>query len=174
MNAAIETPATPDATPPAWRLDPLRSRIEFQVGLFGGLARVRGAFTRHEGTLDLSRDPAVDLTIDAASLTTGRARRDAHLRSAAFFDVERHPLLRFVSESAALTGTRLHIRGRLHAAGRSVPLAIEARLSRDDEDYELTAAATVDQRRLGMTYSPAGVIRPATKLLVRGRLVRDR
>lgn len=174
MNAAVESTETPDVAPPAWHLDPARSRVGFQVRIFWGLARVRGTFERYTGTFDLSRGSAIDLTIDAASLTTRLARRDVHLRSAAFFDAERHPLVRFVSESAALTGTRLRVRGRLRAAGRSVPLVVAARLHRDGEDYEIRAAATVDQRALGMTYSPAGMIRPSAKLLVRGRLVRDR
>ena len=64
---------------------------------FYGLQTVTGRFGSSEGTLELGAHPAAQLTIDAASLDTQHARRDKHLRSAAFFDVERHPYVRFTS-----------------------------------------------------------------------------
>ena len=63
-------------------------------------------------------EPAVELTIEADSLDTKQRRRDKHLRSADFFDVEHHPEVRFVSDSAALDGERLKVHGQLHAAGK--------------------------------------------------------
>ena len=74
-----------------WRLDPSRSSVEFNVRHFYGLMTVKGHFDRYEGTLDLGHDPAVQLTIDADSLDTKNAKRDAHLRSPDFFDIEHHP-----------------------------------------------------------------------------------
>src|SRR6185312_8034794 len=68
----------------AWRLDPERSSVEFEVP---GLSTVRGRFHRYQGTLDLRREPAIELTIEAASVDTGNRRRDKHLRSKTFFDV---------------------------------------------------------------------------------------
>ena len=62
---------------------------------------VRGAFTSFAGSAHLdTADPAassVTLRIDAASIDTGNADRDAHLRSADFLDVETHPALTFAS-----------------------------------------------------------------------------
>ena len=83
----------------AWRLDPARSSVEFGVPNFYGLMTVKGRFERFEGTLSLGTEPAAQLTIDAASLDTGNARRDKHLRSPDFFDAENHPHVRFESTS---------------------------------------------------------------------------
>src|SRR4051812_26049891 len=75
-----------------WRLDPSRATVGFEVaGFWGGLAKVRGRFGRYDGTLDLGREPAIELTIEASSLDTGNARRDKHLRSDDFFGVEANP-----------------------------------------------------------------------------------
>ena len=101
-----------------WRIDPARSSIEFRVPHFYGLQTIKGRFERYDGLLQLSRDPAIELTIEAASLDTNNPQRDKHLRSADFFDVENHPLVRFVSEAIALDGARLSVRGRLHAAAK--------------------------------------------------------
>ncbi|HVX32003.1 MAG TPA: YceI family protein, partial [Solirubrobacterales bacterium] len=140
--------------------------------LYGVIGGVKGGFGLYRGTLDLEARPAIDLTIDAASLDTGNARRDAHLRSATFFDAEKHPEVRFESESAALEGQMLHVRGTLRAAGASTPLDVTATVTPVDGEFEIEAHAEVDQRQLGMTWSPLGMLRPPTRLTVRGRLVR--
>jgi polyisoprenoid-binding protein YceI len=114
----------------------------------------------------------VELSVDATSLDTGMAKRDAHLRSADFFDVERHPQVRFVSESAALEGETLAVRGHLHAAGKQIPLALDATVRRVGEELEIEAVTHGDHRELGMTWSPIGILRAPSKLIVRGRLVR--
>jgi polyisoprenoid-binding protein YceI len=156
-----------------WRIDPDRSSIEFRAPHLWGMATVTGAFTRYHGTLDLSGEPAVELTIEAAGLDTGNRRRDRHLRSPAFFAAEQHPYVRFVSERAALKGDKLAVSGRLHLRGQSVPLEIDAALRRAGDTLELAAVADIDQRRLGMTWSPLAIIRTPTTLVVKGTLVPD-
>jgi polyisoprenoid-binding protein YceI len=162
----------PDIQLTRWRLDPERSGIEFRVPNFWGLAGVKGRFGRYHGTLALSESPAVQLTIEAHSVNTDNARRDAHLRSADFFGVEQHPQVRFVSERATLSGDRLQVRGSLEAAGGSVSLGLDATLRRDGDELVIEAAGRVDQRELGMTWSPLAVVRHPTRLAVHGRLVR--
>src|SRR5919199_1338913 len=80
-----------------WRIDPARSSVEFEVPSGYGLTKVKGRFGRYDGTLDLRREPAIELDVDAESIGTQNARRDRHLRSAAFFGVVDHPRVRFVS-----------------------------------------------------------------------------
>jgi polyisoprenoid-binding protein YceI len=151
----------------------VRSTVEFQVPHFWGLKTVKGQFGRYEGTLDLSAQPAVELRIDAASLDTKRTARDKHLRSADFFDVERHAQVRFESDHAELDGERLNVYGRLHAAGRTIPLHVAKTLGRVADELEVAATTRADQRRLGMTWSPLGITRAPSKLIVRGRLIPD-
>lgn len=154
-----------------WRLDPERSRIEFHVRNFYGLMTVKGRFASYDGTLELGAQPAVLLTIDAASLDTGNARRDEHLRSADFFDAEHHALVRFTSSSATADGDSLKVRGQLDAAGEQIPLELDAAMRVVDGELEVEAVAYADQRRLGMTWSPLGLVRAPSKLIVRARLI---
>jgi polyisoprenoid-binding protein YceI len=155
-----------------WRLDPARSSVEFHVRHFYGLMTVKGDFADYAGTLDLSAEPAVELTIQAASLNTKMAKRDKHLRSGDFFDVEHHPQVRFSSDSATVNGDKLTVHGQLHAAGRQIPLELDATVREIDGELQIEAVTHADHRELGMTWSPLGILRAPSKLIVRGRLVR--
>ena len=167
----ITSPTTASATG-TWRFDPTRSSVEFHVRHFYGLMTVKGRFADYEGTLNLDADPAVELTIQAASLDTKLAKRDTHLRSGDFFDVEHHPQVRFVSDHAELTGHKLVVRGRLEAAGQQLPLELTATVREIDGELEIDASTHADHRELGMTWSPLGILRAPSTLIVRGRLVR--
>lgn len=155
-----------------WRIDPTSSSVEFRAQTLWGLATVEGRFERYEGTLDLQQNPVIELTIDAGSLNTNLGLRDGHLRSADFFDVVNHPQVRFVSDSATLEGERLQVRGRLHAAGQSIPLELDARLRRVGDELEVDAGTNADHRKLGMSHGLLGMIPTPSKLIVHGRLVR--
>ena len=61
---------------------------ELQAKTLWGLVTVKGRFERYEGRLDFSEDPVIELAINAASLDTGHAKRDKHLRSETFFAVD--------------------------------------------------------------------------------------
>jgi polyisoprenoid-binding protein YceI len=136
------------------------------------LATVNGRFERYEGTLDLQQNPAIEVTIDAASLNTNLGLRDRHLRSADFFDVVNHPNVSFVSDGATLEGKRLQVRGRLHAAGKSIPLELDARLRRVGDELEINARTYADHRKLGMSHGMLGMIPTPSELIIHGRLVR--
>jgi polyisoprenoid-binding protein YceI len=69
----------------AWELDPARSTVSFAVPYWWGFGTVKGHFRRYTGRLDLGARPAIELTIDAASVDTGNARRDRRLHSEDFF-----------------------------------------------------------------------------------------
>src|SRR5687767_14628441 len=85
-----------------WEIDPKHSLVEFAVRHMM-FTTVRGRFKGIRGTIrcadeaDVSR-ASVEASIDAASIDTGDADRDAHLRSAEFLDVERYPAITFKSK----------------------------------------------------------------------------
>jgi len=85
----------------AWQIDSAHSSVHFTVRHMM-IANVRGEFQRFEGTIDLDeQNPAnttVDVQIDAASINTREAKRDAHLRSADFLNAEEHPTIAFKSK----------------------------------------------------------------------------
>jgi polyisoprenoid-binding protein YceI len=97
------TPATGHATATrtTWTIDMAHSHVGFGVKHLM-IATVRGRFTRVEGAVTVDEsDPTtakIDITIPTASVTTGDEKRDAHLRSADFFDVERSPTITFRSK----------------------------------------------------------------------------
>jgi polyisoprenoid-binding protein YceI len=157
----------------SWQLDPQRSSVEFRARHVWGLGKVKGRFDRYEGQLDLRATPAIELTIDSASLRTGNRKRDRHLRSDDFFDADNHPQVRFLSESVHPRGDTLKVRGRLSAGGGSIPLELDASVRREGGELRLEAATTAQHRELGMTYSPLGMIPPQSELLIKGYLVRD-
>ena len=170
---AADSIGAPSIEQTTWRIDPDRSRVEFHAKAVWGIVTVKGHFSRFQGTLDLSGTPAVELTIEADSLDTRNAKRDKHLRSPDSFDVEQHPYVRFVSESAALEGERLRVRGRLHARGAGMPLDVDATLRRAGDELEVEGVTVADHHQLGMTWNQMGMIRTPSRLIVKGRLVRD-
>src|SRR6266508_4467627 len=83
-----------------YAVDPAHSRIGF-VARHAMVTKVRGSFNEFEGSGDLNAEnPAnshFELTIQANSIDTRNADRDAHLRSNDFFDMEHYPEIKFVS-----------------------------------------------------------------------------
>jgi polyisoprenoid-binding protein YceI len=171
-NAAIATQTTFER----WTVDPSRTSVEFEVGHVWGLHTVRGRFSSFDGAYVVGQaDSEIELTIDAASVDTGCAARDKHLRSADFFDADRHPKMRFASTRITGVGRgRVLVTGELEAAGRRVPLAFDASVRLIDGDLELEATTTVDQSRFGMSDEPLRNVRRPTTLRVKTRLVRER
>ena len=170
---ATDPNAIPDVDRTRWRIDPTRSSIEFHAPNFWGLATVKGKFERYDGTLELYTTPAIELTIDAASLNTNNKKRDTHLRSGDFFDVDNHPQVRFVSDSATLSGQQLKVRGHLDAAGKSIPVDLDATVRPVGDELEVEAETHADHLHLGMTWNRLGMLRTPSKLIVHGLLVRD-
>jgi len=111
--------------------------------------------------------------IDADSLNTKQKQRDKHLRSGHFFDVAKHPKVTFEADTATLDDATLTASGRLHAAGKHIPLNVDATITPVGGEFEIEATALIDHRELGMTWSPLGITRTPSKLIVRGRLVRS-
>ncbi|MBX3129353.1 MAG: YceI family protein [Polyangiaceae bacterium] len=100
-----------------WNIDTTHSGISFSVRHLV-FAKVRGRFAQWSGAVrldptDLTRS-TVEVEIEAASIDTGVADRDTHLRSADFFDVERFPKLRFRGTAVEQSGAEQYrLRGEL-------------------------------------------------------------
>lgn len=148
-----------------WRLDPAASSAEFRVASFWGLVSVKGHFENLDGWLELDHDGTgrLELSIEAASLTTGNPKRDAHLRSADFFDTDRNPEVHFhATRVSTPADDQLSVTGELHAAGHQVTLTLQPALRHTGDRLQIDATATVDQRQLGMTFTRLGIRSPAT------------
>ena len=114
-------------------------------------------------------------TVPAAGAAGGLATGTWHLhpaRSSDFFDVVHHPQVRCEADADTLDGNTLKARGRLQAAGKHIPLHVDATVTPVDGELGIEATALADHRELGMTWSPMGSQRAPSKLIIRGRLVR--
>jgi polyisoprenoid-binding protein YceI len=165
------TEPTPSLETGTWTLDPSDSAVEFVTRSFWGALAVKGHFTEYEGRLDFSATPAIQLVISAASLDTGNAKRDEHLRSDDFFGAATNPEVRFESSDVHGHDDHLHVTGTLTAAGKSVTVEPNAHISAVDGGFEIDAVARVNHRELGMSAGAGGMIKATSWLTVRGKLI---
>jgi polyisoprenoid-binding protein YceI len=147
-----------------WDIDVSHSAIHFYVRHMV-ISKVHGRFAKWAGTLqldaqDLTRS-SVDVRIDAASIDTQVADRDAHLRSADFLDVAKHPELTFRSKRIDRAGDRYRVVGdlSLHGVVREVTLDAEfAGTGKDpwgNERAGFSAKASLDRREFGLVWNAA-------------------
>jgi polyisoprenoid-binding protein YceI len=130
MNTAV-TAASQSTKPTPWQIDPAHSAAHFSVRHLM-ISNVRGEFTNISGSAlmdpaDLSNS-SVEVTIQAASLSTREPQRDEHLRSADFFDVAKYPALTFRSKRIESLGAEyFKLVGDLtiHGVTKEVTLDIE-------------------------------------------------
>jgi polyisoprenoid-binding protein YceI len=129
------------------------------------VSKVRGAFTKVSGEIVVGEDPAqssVVAVIDAASIDSGVADRDAHLRSPDFLEVEAYPTLTFRSTGVIIgTGGEFRLAGELTVRGvtRPVELDVEfegvARSPWGQEVIGFTAVTEIDREDFGLTWNQA-------------------
>ena len=162
-------------TPGPWTLDPAGSSVSFAHKTFWGLATVKGVFAkvRGEGTLAADGSAEGRLVVDAASLDTKHAKRDKHLRSKGFFEVDAHPEIVFTAASVtpAADGTakvegELRVRG--HSAGLSFPVRYE---SQGTDAAVLRGSIEVDRAQFGLTWNQVGMLRGLTTVGLELRFV---
>ena len=112
-------------------IDPAHSYVGFGVKHMM-VATVRGSFAGVEGTITLDlKNPeksSVVATVDAATIDTNNNDRDAHLKSADFFDVAKHPKITFTSTSVSKTGEDWVAQGVLDMHGVKREVAVNFRL----------------------------------------------
>jgi polyisoprenoid-binding protein YceI len=114
-----------------WELDPAHTGVQFAIRHLM-VTTVRGRFDTVKGTVNVDEaDPAkssVTAEIDAASINTGNAKRDAHLREPDFLDAAKYPKITFVSKSVAPAGpNKWTVSGdlTLHGVTKQVVLDVE-------------------------------------------------
>jgi polyisoprenoid-binding protein YceI len=160
MSAAAETPATTRTT---WSIDPTHSSVEFAVRHLM-ITTVKGRFNAVEGTVVLDEaNPAAstaEITIQAASIDTREPQRDAHLRSADFFEVEKYPTLTFRSSGVRdITAGGFTLDGDLTIHGVTRPVRLEvvsegrARDPWGGERAGYTATTRIKRSDFGLTWN---------------------
>jgi polyisoprenoid-binding protein YceI len=161
------TPAL--ASPTTYAFDPAHSSATFTIKHLG-ISTVRGGFGKMKGTVELDRSnlrvSKVEATIDAASVNTGEPKRDAHLKSPDFFDVEKFPTFSFKSTRVDIApGGGLKLTGDLtmHGVTKSVtfdvqPLSPDTKTPFGTTIVGTSATARIHRRDFGITGGTAGVV----------------
>ncbi|MFN2565827.1 MAG: YceI family protein [Gemmatimonadaceae bacterium] len=191
-NSATATPATGAATPRGqktiWTVDTAHSHVGFAIKHLM-IATVRGRFTQVQGTVTVDESDLttadIDVTVATASVNTGDEKRDGHLRSPDFFDVERFPNMTFRSKRVeAASGTSVRIVGDLTIRDVTREVVLDAELlgrAKDPwgkEHAGFEATTKFNRSDYGLTWNAAletgGVlVGDEVKVTIEGELIRE-
>lgn len=137
-----------------YQIDPAHSVAQFRVTHMM-VTTVTGEFTNLTGTIACEPEDLkscrVEAAIDASTVNTHQAKRDAHLRSADFFDTAKYPTIRFVSKSFRSEAGQIRIAGDLtmHGVTREVVLKVSGPLT----PAGATATTTISRKQWGLTWN---------------------
>lgn len=149
-----------------WQLDPAHSSASFSIKHMM-IAKVHGGFEKLSGTLVYDRNNVevsqVEAVIEAASINTREPKRDEHLRSADFFDVEKFPTLNFKSTKIEKTGDEsLKVIGDLtiHGVTQSVVFVAEGPSDELKDPWGntkigISATTKIKRKDFGLTWNAA-------------------
>lgn len=149
----------------AWQIDPTHTTIEFSVRHMM-ISRVRGQFDRFSGAINIDEDnperSSVDVHIDAASINTREAQRDAHLRSADFLNADLYPTLHFKSTKIETTSkNKARMFGDLTIRDVTRPVVVEVEFVGQSKSpwgnlvYGFTGATKINRKDWGLVWNVA-------------------
>ncbi|MCP3101159.1 YceI family protein [Myxococcus sp. K15C18031901] len=149
-----------------WDIDPAHSSAEFAVKHMM-VSNVKGSFTIKSGAINLDdkdiTKSTVDATLDAATVNTGNAKRDEHLRAPDFFDTAKFPTITFKSTKVEKAGEgKLKVTGNLTMHGVTKPVVLDvtgpSKESKDPWGNTRTgveATTKLNRKDFGLTYNAA-------------------
>lgn len=165
-----------------WVIDPFHSQLSFSISHLMGITDIWGSFNEIEGGLlayqkDFS-DAVFSFKSKVASIETRVAPRDTHLRSADFFDAEKHPFISFESTGIKPTGGKEYeLTGNLTMKGITKPVTLQLTYTgtnpnplsnnRQTAGFKATGAINRYNFGVGPTF-PDAVISNAVKIVVSG------
>ncbi|WP_027286471.1 YceI family protein [Ruania albidiflava] len=141
-------------------IDTSHSEIGFVVR-HSGIAKVRGRFTDFVGSFTVAEnfaDSSAQVTIQSGSVHTGNEQRDAHLRSADFWNAEENPEWTFTSTSVEGSGEEFVLHGDLTVNGVTRPVALEAEFNgaigaEGEETLGFTIETEISRKDFGLTFN---------------------
>jgi polyisoprenoid-binding protein YceI len=160
----MSTLTAPQTATTTWNIDPAHSVAEFKVKHMM-ISNVKGHFAKVSGTLSLDESDVtksqVSTSIEAASLETRDAQRDAHLKSADFLDTEKFPTLSFKSTRIGLVRAgELTVEGdlTLHGVTRKVVFTVEGPTPPAKDPWgntrvAVSASTKINRKDYGLTWN---------------------
>lgn len=149
----------------AWQIDTSHSDIQFSVRHMM-ISKVRGRFENFSGTVNFDEsnptNTTVEIAVDLNSINTRDEKRDGHLRSADFFDVENYPTMTFVSKKVEQTDEfngrligDLTIRGVTHEVALDVQYSGTAKSPWGTVSAGFSAKGKVNRKEFGLNWNAA-------------------
>lgn len=144
-----------------WAIDPAHTVIGFSARHLVA-AKVRGSFKSFTGAIEIGDRPeasTVRVSIDSASIDTGVADRDTHLRSADFLDTDNFPTVDFVSTSVRPVEGGFAVDGNLTIRGTTQPVTLDMQYSGVMQDpwgndkSIFSATTKVNREDFGLTWN---------------------
>jgi polyisoprenoid-binding protein YceI len=148
----------------AWKIDPSHTGVGFAVRHMM-ISTVRGKFEKLDADIDID---AANLTaskvsarIDAASVNTGEEKRDGHLRSPDFFDVEKYPTITFKSTKVTQSGQDLTVEGLLKIKETELPITLKGEVIGPSKDpwggsrLGFSLGAEIEREQWGLNWNQA-------------------
>ena len=159
----MSTTTVPTTLTGTYTIDPAHSRIGF-VARHAMVTKVRGSFNEFSGSgyfdADHPESSRLELTVQAASIDTGNADRDAHLRSNDFFDMDTYPEITFSSTAIErVDDEHYRVSGDLTIKGVSRPVSVDFELSGSATDpfgnqrIGLEGTTTINRKDFGVTWN---------------------
>ena len=148
-----------------WSVDPIHSEIGFKVKHLM-ISNVKGVFSKYQATVKSDKHlpitPDVYLTIDPASISTGDAGRDQHLRTGDFFDVDQFPAIEFKGKSLdKIKDNDFQLHGDLTIKGITRPITLDVEfggIMRDpwgNEKAGLSVTGKINRSDFDLTFNAA-------------------
>jgi len=159
------TTATSASATTTWNIDPAHSSAEFKVkhmmisNVKGSFSGVSGVLTEHAVDSALS---SVEASVPVATISTGDAQRDGHLKSADFFDAEKYPTLLFKSTQVVRKGDAYEVTGDLtiHGVTKPVTFAVDGPSAPGKDPWGntrigLSATTKINRKDFGLAWNSA-------------------
>jgi polyisoprenoid-binding protein YceI len=158
-TSALQAQLASGALAGNWTLDSARSTVTLRSKSMWGLAPVKGTFREvsGRGTVSAAGQVGGRIEVGAASIDTGLARRDTHLRSADFFLSDKYPVITFDLDRLTVSGDGVNADGTLTVRERSQRLTFPATVTVADGEVVLDATLRVNRADFGLTWNQLGM-----------------
>lgn len=144
-----------------WIIDPMHSEVHFKVKHLV-ISTVTGTFKSFSGSMDSSnedfRDASIEFDLDVKSIDTNQEQRDAHLKSADFFDAEQFPKISFRSTSFTKVGDDFELLGDLTLKNVSKPVKLNVEFGGRAKDFYgndkagFEVSGQISRKEFGLTW----------------------
>jgi polyisoprenoid-binding protein YceI len=162
LGLLLMLPGLAAAEPAHWNVDPEHSTIEFRVSHMV-VSKTAGRFMDYAGFIDMDAEAgtvkAIEATIKTASVNTNHEKRDAHLRNADFFDVEKYPTMTYRMKSYKKTAEGYQAVGELTLRGVAKDITLSGNFNGVAKDpwgsirAGFTAEGKLNRKDFGMVWN---------------------